>query len=99
GNRDALLFPARKLPCAVVRPAFQADLRKPLPCHPQRGSEVLAAQQQRHSYILCSRKIRQQLVALPEKTNRSIAKSGERSVIIRFNGFIREVYCTARWRV
>ena len=83
----------------MIRPIFQANLRKPLPRHPQRRSEIFAAQQQRHSYIFCSRKIRQQLMTLPEKTHRAVSKFRERNVIIRFNGFICEVYCTARWRV
>ncbi len=99
GNGDALLFPSGEFPCAVIRPIFQANLRKPLPRHPQRRSEIFAAQKQRHGYIFCSRKIRQQLMTLPEKTHRAVSKFRERNVIIRFNGFICEVYCTARWRV
>ena len=33
---DALLFPSGEFPRAVVRPIFQANLREPLPRHPQR---------------------------------------------------------------
>src|SRR5271155_2085048 len=99
GNCDALLFPTREFPCAVISPIFQANLREPLPRHPQRRSEIVAAQQQRHGYVFRSRKIRQQLMTLPEKTNCSVSECRERCVIIRFNRFICEVYCTARWRV
>jgi hypothetical protein len=44
GNRDALLFPSGEFPCAVIGPMFQANLREPLSRHPQRRSEILAAQ-------------------------------------------------------
>jgi hypothetical protein len=65
----------------VVRPIFQANLRKPLPRRPQRSSEIFAAQEQRHGYIFCSRKISQQLVALPEKPHRAVSKLRKRRVI------------------
>ncbi len=60
---------------------------------------MLAAQQQRHRYIFRSGKVRQQLVPLPQISHGAIPKLRYRSVIIRFNGFRAEVYCTARWRV
>lgn len=59
GNGDALLFPSREFPCAMIGPAFQANLRDPLPRCRHRGSKILAAQQKRHSYVFCRRKIRQ----------------------------------------
>src|SRR5713226_2338048 len=99
GNRDALLFPSGEFPCAVISSMFQAHLRDPLPCHPKRGSKTFTAHQQRHGHVLRSRKVRQQLVALPQKSNGTIPKLRQRRVINRFNGFRCEVYCTARWRV
>jgi hypothetical protein len=99
GNRYALLFPSGEFPCAVIGPLFQANLRQPLPRHPQRGSKIFAAQQQRHGYVFRSRKIRQQLVALPQKSHRAIPEFRQRCVIICFNGFRVEVYFTARRRV
>ena len=98
-DRDTLLFPSGKLPCAVIGPVCKADFREPLPRRCQRGSEILAAQQQRHSYIFGSRKIRQQLMPLPQKSHRAISKFRNGRVLIRFNGFRSEVYCTACWRV
>src|SRR5882724_10489675 len=99
GNRNALLFPSGEFPCAVVGSIFQAHLRDPLPRHPERGSKVFTAHQQRHGYVFRSRKVRQQLVALPQKSNGTISKFRQRRVINRFNGFRCEVYCTARRRV
>src|SRR5882757_832225 len=99
GNRNALLFPSGEFPCAVVGSIFQAHLRDPLPRHPERGSKIFTAHQQRHGYVFRSRKVRQQLVALPQKSNGTISKFRQRRVINRFNGFRCEVYCTARRRV
>src|SRR6266705_951488 len=99
GNRNTLLFPSREFPCAVIGSMFQANLREPPPRHPQRGSEILTAQQQRHGYIFRSRKIRQQLVALPQKSHGTIPEFRQRRVMNRFNGFRIEVYFTARWCV
>src|ERR1700732_4465306 len=45
GNGDALLFPARKLPCTVLRPLLQADLREPLACCVHRRRKNLTSQQ------------------------------------------------------
>src|SRR5215469_9332649 len=98
-NRHALLFPSREFPRAVIGPVFQADLREPLPRFFKRGGEFLTAQQQRHGYVFRSRKIRQQLVALPQKSHGAIPEFRQRRVIICFNGFRIEVYFTARWRV
>src|SRR6266700_867062 len=72
GNRHALLFPSGEFPCPVIGPIFQPNLRKPLPRHPQRSIKIFSAHQQRHSYVLRCRKIRQQLVALPQKSNGTI---------------------------
>ncbi len=58
-DRDTLLFPSGKLPCAVVGSICEPYFREPLPRFFQRGSEILAAQQQRHSHIFCGCKIRQ----------------------------------------
>jgi hypothetical protein len=44
GDCDALLFPSREFPCAVIRPIFQANLRDPLPRGTQSGSKTFAAQ-------------------------------------------------------
>src|SRR5215469_12200617 len=98
-NRHALLFPSREFPRAVIGPVFQPDLREPLPRFFKRGGEFLTAQQQRHGYVFRSRKIRQQLVALPQKSHGAIPEFRQRRVIICFNGFRIEVYFTARWRV
>src|SRR6266702_1269238 len=99
GNRNALLFPSREFPCAVIGSMFQANLREPPPRHPQRRSEILTAQQQRHGYVFRSRKIGQQLVALPQKSHGTIPEFRQRRVMNRFNGFRIEVYFTARWCV
>src|SRR6266404_3249838 len=99
GDRDALLFPSGEFTCAVIGPVFQANLREPLPRHPQRGSKIFAAHQQRHGYVFRSRKIGQQLMTLPQKSDGTIPKLRQRRVINRFNGFRCEVYCTARCRV
>src|ERR1700674_5122861 len=74
GNRHALLSPSREFPCAVIGPIFQANSREPLPRQLQRGGEIVAAQQQRHGYVLHCRKIRQQPVALPQKSHGAIPK-------------------------
>jgi hypothetical protein len=99
GDRHALLFPSGKLPCAVVGSVREPNLREPLPRRFQRRSEIPATQQQRHGYILGSGKIRQELMPLPQKSNGSIAKIGDRCFLISFNGFRSEVYATACWRV
>src|SRR6266568_3663617 len=99
GDRNALLFPSREFPCAVIGSMFQANLREPPPRHPQRRSEILTAQQQRHGYVFRSRKIRQQLMALPQKSHGTIPEFRQRRVMNRFNGFRIEVYFTARWCV
>src|SRR5216684_916696 len=99
GDRNALLFPSGEFTCAVIGPVFQANLREPLPRHPQRGSKIFAAHQQRHGYVFRSRKIRQQLVALPQKSDGTIPEFRQRRVMNRFNGFRIEVYFTARWCV
>src|ERR1700674_841473 len=69
GDRDALLFPSGEFTCAVIGPIFQTNLRQPLPRHPQCGSKIFAAHQQRHGYVFRSRKVRQQLVALPQESD------------------------------
>src|SRR5437762_14145786 len=38
------------------------------------------------------------ILALPQKSDGTIPKLRQRRVINRFNGFLCEVYCTARWR-
>src|ERR1700730_1472511 len=65
GNSDALLFPARKLPCAVLGPLLRPPLGEPLACCVHRRRKNLTSQQQRHGYIFRGSKIRQQLVPLP----------------------------------
>src|SRR5581483_2429968 len=75
GDRHTLLFPAGKLPCAMVRPVRQADLREPFPRRFERLRNRLAPQQQRHRYVFGRRKIRQQLVPLPQKTTARFLKS------------------------
>src|SRR5215831_2292565 len=43
-HRHALLFPSREFPRTVIGPAFQSDLREPLPRFFKSGGEFLAAQ-------------------------------------------------------
>jgi hypothetical protein len=99
GNRNTLLFPARKFSRTVFGPVAQPNLRQPFPRRFQRVWLWFSAHQQGHRYVLRCRKIRQQLMPLPEKPHGSIAKFRQSRVIIRFNRFIRKVYCTARWSV
>src|SRR6202171_2780279 len=93
GNSDALLFPARKLPCAVLGPVLQADFREPFARCDHGGRKSFASQQQRHGYFFRGSKIRQQLMPLPQKTHGAISKLCNRGVLIRFNGLGSEVYC------
>jgi hypothetical protein len=99
GNRYTLLFPARKFSRTVFGPVLQPNLRQPFPRRFQGSRLWFSAHQQRHRYVLCSRKIRQQLMPLPEKPHGSIAKLRQSRVFIRFNRFVCKVYCTARWSV
>ena len=43
-DRNSLLFPSGKLPCAVIGSICESDFREPLPRFLQRGSETFAAQ-------------------------------------------------------
>jgi hypothetical protein len=99
GYRYTLLFPARKFSCTVFGPVLQPNLRQPLARCIQRDWLWFSAHQQRHRYVLYGRKIRQQLMPLPEKPHGSIAKFRQSRVFLRFNRFVCKVYCTARWSV
>jgi len=99
GNRDTLLFPARKFTRTVFGPVLQPNLRQPFPRCFQRDWLWFSAHQQGHRYILRRRKIRQQLMPLPEKPHGPIAKFRQSRVFICFDRFMRKVYCTACWSV
>jgi len=99
GYRYTLLFPARKFSRTVFGPVLEPNLRQPFARCFQRDWLWFSAHQQRHRYVLCRGKIRQQLMPLPEKPHGSIAKFRQSRVFIRFNRFMRKVYCTARWSV
>src|SRR5229473_8067229 len=94
GNRYTLLFPARKFSCTVFGPVLQPNLRQPFLRRFERNWLWFSAHQQRHRYVLYRREIRQQLMPLPEKPHGSIAKLRQSRVFIRFNRFMRKVYCT-----
>src|SRR5260370_38134969 len=99
GNRNTLLFPARKFSRTVFGPVLQPNFRQPLARRFQRDWLCFSAHQQRHRDMLYGRKIRQQLMPLPEKPHGSSAKFRPSRGFIRFNRFVPTVYCTARWSV
>src|SRR5260221_5875342 len=59
GNRNTLLFPARKFSRTVFGPVLQPNLRQPFARRFERDWLWLSAHQQRHRYVLCRCKIRQ----------------------------------------
>ena len=88
--------PAR---CAVGS-RFQADFPEPARGGLERLTVPLAAHQQWHRHIFGRRKISQQVVPLPYKTDRAIAALIRKLAFPkRICRFLLEVYCTARWRV
>ena len=99
GNRHALLFPSGKLSCQVSGTLRQTNFSQPNSRLFETPRNRLSPQKQRHRYIFFCRKVRQQLMPLPQKTYGAIAKIRKRRFIIGFNSFRFEVYSTACWRV
>src|SRR5208282_2747981 len=86
------------------RRAMPAALREPHPFQPvtRRGQGFIhrhASQQQRKRGVFFRRKIGQQVVSLPDKSNPPIPKISQSRGGKRGERFPLEVYCTACWSV
>jgi len=71
---DSLLFSAGKLTGSMVRAIFQSDFAQPFTSFVFRLTRVFVSHQQRHGHVFNRREFRQQVMKLPDVSNRTVAK-------------------------
>lgn len=74
GNCDTLLLTPRKFAGPMMRTFIQTNFAQPLPGLRFRLALTGAPHQEGHRHVLYRRELRQQVVKLPDISNRSVAK-------------------------
>ena len=79
-NRQALLFSTRQLSRSIVGSVGQTYLGQPFPGTFERHTAGSALDQERHRYVLCGRKVQEQMMTLPHKTDLAVPLLRQRLV-------------------
>src|ERR1041385_3712999 len=96
GQSDPLLFASGQLARAMMTAVCQSNLPQPSGSLLHGRSVRVASHKQRHGHVLLRRKLRQQVVKLPDKTDGPIAEiSGGIVCQLRY-GNLGAVYVTCR---